>query len=118
MKLRTMRLALLAVAASGCGLMPPTTIGMPLEAQQLCGLPEGTTLVFAREDVTIPELGLGFRDINPLTTPRGTVYVTAEEVPLVGTDGARAWCIVFEDPWGTGLTSSTGAVPDDWTPPQ
>jgi hypothetical protein len=116
-KLRSLVLAFLIGVLSGCGLMPPTTIDMPLDAQQHCGLPEGTTLVFARDGVTLQELGLAADNPNPAANPRGTVYVTAEELPLVGTDGARARCLVFQDPTGT-TTGSVGAVPDDWVPPQ
>ena len=112
MKLPGIAPALLIGALSACGLMPPTTIDMPLEAQQHCGFPDGTTLLFAREGVTLQELGLAPADPNPLANPRGTVYVSAEPVPLPGTTSVRAWCMVRED-----ASVSQGAVSDDWTPP-
>ena len=96
--------------------MPATTIPLPDLAKQNCGFPEGTTLVFAREHVTLENLGLGALDNpNPLGDPHGTVYVTATKLPMTGTRRLRAWCIVFDD--ASHMTSGTGAVSDDWAPP-
>ena len=110
-------LAAVVVALSGCGLLPPSTMAIPPDVQQDCGFPEGTTLMFARERVTLQELGLVFDDPNSLVNPAGTVYVSAEAVPMAGTRPLRAWCIVYDDE-PSGMTSGMGAVSDDWTPPQ
>jgi hypothetical protein len=107
------------LAVSGCGVLPPTTIPLPERAEGHCGdFPEGAPLVFARDGVTLQELGLAPDNPNPLANPRGTVYVSAEEMPMVGTSGTRAWCMVPDDPTQGGWHGNTGAVSDDWRPPE
>jgi hypothetical protein len=102
---RTHRILISAAAllVAGCGLLPQTR--PPSE----CGL-EGREIAWAG-NASLAAVGLQSETGFP-EDERGKIYVTEGDINRLD-----AYCIVLS--WGTNESAThSGAVPDDWEPPE